>query len=127
MNSTLNQEATTNPQPGDYWHEMFCPCFLVVRVKGNDITILDFMSKDPAVNARIVDTNGWDVDYTRARVVDRAWIKNMVSYNSIPGFVADVVRSKRWSEIAEQWRIQECARLRKAWEELTGWSALHEN
>lgn len=27
-----NQEAEARPKPGDYWHEMFCPYFIVLHV-----------------------------------------------------------------------------------------------
>ena len=34
----LNETALENPQPGDYWQEMFCPYFVVTAVNGDDIT-----------------------------------------------------------------------------------------
>lgn len=128
MDNALNQLAVTNPQPGDYWHEMFCPYFLVVAVDGDDITVLDFISKDPAKNARVNDSFGgyWEIDYSRARIVNRDWIKHVVSYNTIPGFVADVVRNDVWRARADEWRIHECDRLKAQWEKLSGWTALKE-
>ena len=49
-----NHKALLNPQPGDYWHEMFCPYFIVVKVKGDDITVLSCLGGPTAL---IANTN----------------------------------------------------------------------
>lgn len=38
---TLNQEALADPQPGDYWHEMFDMVLLVVKITGSIVWYVD--------------------------------------------------------------------------------------
>lgn len=107
----LNQAAMVDPQPGDYWHEMFCPYFLVVQVKGSEITVLsclggpDSFTRKHEKNARReVDIHSWEFDYSQFMVVDLQWIEKAVTYGTIPGFVADVVRgSEKLDKIVEGW------------------------
>jgi len=113
----LNQEALDNPQPGDYWHEMFCPYFVVVAVNGPDITVLSCMggpksyNRQHEPNAKIENKDGsWSFDYDKSMVVDRKWIEKAVKYGSIDGFIADVSRSETMREISEGW-IEHRARL----------------
>jgi hypothetical protein len=134
----LNQDAITNPQPGDYWHEMFCPYFLVVHVDGDDITVLsclggpDSYNRKSEINARVDNGDGtWSFDYSKSQVIDRAWIRDLVLYQSIQGFVADVVRSERSIAAVTEWRDSESKRLldrvaeaQVDWEKFTGWAAL---
>ncbi len=105
-----NQEALDNPQPGDYWHEMFCPYFIVVKVDGEKITVLSCLggpnsfSRKGELNARVDNIDGtWSFDYSRHMVVDKAWIAKAVKYGSIEGFVADVVRDEKRQKIVEEW------------------------
>ena len=37
---TTRQEALEDPQPGDWWNEMFVNCHLVVAVQGNYVYVL---------------------------------------------------------------------------------------
>lgn len=102
----LNQDAVDNPQVGDYWQERFCPYFVVVDIQDDNYTVLcAFPSDKVAQMARIDNKDGtWQFDYTKHSVVTKEWIKKTVSYNSIPGFVADVVRSSKMLAIAAEWR-----------------------
>lgn len=105
MNNELNQEAVDHPQVGDYWHEMFCPYFLVVDVFGDDYTVLCAFPNDAdAKMARVMGKDSWQFDYTKHSVVTKAWIKKHVTYQSIPGFVADVVRSEKMLAVVKEWR-----------------------
>jgi hypothetical protein len=134
----LNQEALEKPQPGDYWHERFLPYFIVVDVKGTDITVLSCLGGERShdrkhePNAKIEVKDGWYFDYSKYMVVDQAWIKKAVTYDSIDGFVADVIRREKTQEtIVTEWRnwmqkdlrrqIQE---LEDKWETFTGWKYL---
>lgn len=97
----LNELALSDPQPGDYWQEHFCPYFVVVSVKGVAITVLPAIGEN---NARIDNKDGtWSFDYSKSRVVDRHWMENLVKYKTIEGFVADVSRTDRWLEVVEEW------------------------
>ena len=125
MSDQKNQEAVDNPQVGDYWSERFCPYFLVVKVKGDDITVLScvggpqsFNRKDE-LNARIDNgDNTWSMDYSKHMVVDREWIKKLVSYGSIPGFCADVVRYGQASAMVREWKEFHQARLEQELKDL---------
>lgn len=133
---TANRQAVDNPQPGDYWHERFSPYFLVVYVNKDEITVLSCLGGPDSRNEKRkhepnamvhVDNNSWSFDLSKSMTVNRAWLKNAVSYKNIEGFVADVVRNTKTIGVAEEWRVYECTRLRQQWESLTGWSALKEN
>jgi hypothetical protein len=135
-----NQYAMDNPQPGDYWHERFCPYFVVVEVKGSKVRVLSCMggpdsyNRKDEPNARLeVDKGHWGFDYSKSMVVDREWIAKAVRYSNIDGFVADVNRSERTQNIANDWRdwVQKDIRrqiteLEDKWEEFTGWKFLKE-
>lgn len=100
----LNQAAVDNPEPGDYWQEMFCPYFLVVQVKGDAITILNCLPHRGVSARKSVDDSHWMFDVSKSMVVDRAWIEKLVRYESIDGFVADVSRGReRNQEIVNEW------------------------
>ncbi len=136
-----NYNALHNPKPGDYWHEMFCPYFVVVDVKGDNITVLsclggpDSYNRKDELNAKIdIDKGHWGFDYSKSMVVDRAWIEKAVKYGSIDGFVADVTRSDKTEAIVTEWRrfkqkeIKEKIKaLESEWEEFTGWKYLKED
>ena len=110
-----NEEALEDPQPGDFWMEMFCPYFLIVNVDGDQITVLSCIggpssyNRKEELNARIDTNDGWRFDYSKHMVVDRAWIKRTVTYDRIPGFVADVYRcaeninSRGW-RCVQEWK-----------------------
>lgn len=134
-----NQKALDNPQPGDYWNEMFCPYFIVVDVKGDDITVLSCMggpdshNRKDEPNAKIDIKDGWGFDYSKSMIVDRAWMEKAVKYGTIDGFVADVVRSEKTERIVQEWRnwVQKDIRrqikeLESKWEKFTGWKYLKE-
>lgn len=130
-----NEEALAEPRIGDYWHEMFCPYFCIVNIKDGKYTILNFIDGRVEYNAKIDNNDGtWSIDYTKTMVVDHAWIKTNVTYQSISGFVADVVRDEgRGSSIVNHWRDymqkkmrQQIEDLTNEWEEFTGWSILKE-
>ena len=130
-----NQESLDNPRIGDYWQEMFCPYFLVVDVKNDDITVLSCLggiyTRKHEPNARIDVNGGWTFDLSKSMVVNREWMSRAVKYESIEGFVADVGNSEKTVKIAMEWRDYKQKQIRnkiteleKQWEEFTGWSLL---
>lgn len=135
-----NHEALLNPQPGDYWNEMFCPYFVVVNIEGDQYRVLSCMggpnsyNRKDEINAKIeVDNSHWAFDYSKSMLVDRAWIEKAVRYDSIDGFVADVVRSEKTERIAQEWRNWKQKEMRSQiqileseWEKFTGWKYLKE-
>ena len=134
-----NEYALANPQPGDYWNEMFCPYFVVVDVKGEAITVLsclggpDSYNRKDEPNAKIDMKDSWGFDYSKSMVVDRKWMEKAVRYDTINGFVADVGRSEKTMRIVTEWRdwVQKDLKnqimmLQLQWEEFTGWKYLKE-
>jgi hypothetical protein len=133
-----NRQALSDPKPGDYWHEMFCPYFIVVDRGGDDITVLsclggpDKHSRKDEPDARVDNDDGtWSFDYSKSMVVDRAWIERTVKYGSIDGFVADVTNTEKSRGIVDEWRdwrqkdmLREIEQKKQAWEEFTGWKYL---
>jgi hypothetical protein len=131
-----NQAALENPQPGDYWSEMFCPYFVVVELLDHyQYRVLSclggpnsFNRKDEP-NARVDNGDDtWSFDYSKDMIVDLKWIADTVRYKSIDGFVAHVDDAQR---VVTEWRSHRAAVLRKEWEDarakweqFTGWSAL---
>lgn len=90
-----NQEAMTDPQPGDYWHEMLCPYFMVTHVQGDRVTVLNCMDRHGISAWMKVDQDHWTFDVSKAIQVDRQWIADRVQYKSFnDGFVADVMRGR---------------------------------
>lgn len=124
-----NHQAIADPRPGDYWNEMFCPYFIVVDRRGDDFTVLSCLPPD---SARIDHSDGtWSFDYSKTKVVDREWIQSKVRYQSIDGFVADVINSEKTQAIVSEWRdhyqkslLKEIDQLQSRWEEFVGWKQL---
>ena len=135
-----NKEALANPKPGDYWHEMFSPYFLVVaKAKNDKFIVLSCLGgshlRPNEPNARINSVGGWYFDYSKSMAVDRDWMTKAVTYQNSPGFAADVVRdSEKYLSIVNEWRDhtskkmqKQIALLQKEWEEFTGWAELSAN
>lgn len=120
---SMNKQASVLPQPGDYWHERFCPYFLVVAVnpKQDQYTVLscfggpNSFSRKDEINAKVDNKDHtWSFDYSKHMVVDRAWIEKAVKYGSIDGFVADVARDReKMMSIVKEWKQFHAQRLLK--------------
>ena len=138
MSNLNNQQALDNPRPGDYWHERFSPYFVVVNREGDQFRVLSCMGgphhylRKDELNARIeIDRDHWGFDYSKSMLVDREWIRRAVTYGSIDGFVADVVRSEKTALIVTEWRDwyqrdmrKKIEQMEQQWADFTGWSAL---
>ena len=137
--NTNNQQSLDNPRPGDYWHEMFCPYFLVVEVKGSVVRVLSCMggpnsyNRKDELNAKIDTKDGWGFDYGKSMIVDREWMERAVKYDTIDSFVADVVRSEKTIAVVDEWRdwkqkqiLEQIEKLETEWQEFTGWKTLKE-
>jgi hypothetical protein len=116
----LNEQALTDPHPGDYWHEMFCPYFLVVAVNGRKITVLSALGGPNSFDRKeeicaLVDNGDgtWSWDVTKSIVVDHEWMKDTVMYKTISGFVADVVRNDRHRAVAKEWIAYRVREMKK--------------
>lgn len=117
----LNTNAFEDPQVGDYWHERFCPYFIVVKRspvgRPMKYTVMSCYGKD---SARVDNKDGtWSFDYSKSIEVDWTWISEQVRYKRTDGFVADVVRnSEKNRAVVKEWRQFQAQRLLKELKEL---------
>jgi hypothetical protein len=133
-----NQQALDNPRPGDYWHEMFSPYFVIVNREGDQYRVLSCMGgphhylRKHELNARIeIDRDHWAFDYSKSMLVDHEWMRRAVTYGSIDGFVADVYNTEKTQLIVTEWRDwyqrdmrKKIEQMEQQWADFTGWSAL---
>jgi hypothetical protein len=133
-----NQKAFANPRIGDYWHELFSPYFIIVDINNDKYTVLsclggfDSFTRKDEINARIeVDSDHWGFDYSKSMVVDYAWIKKAVKYESIDGFVADVSNTEKTQTIVSEWRefkgkqiLKQIENLQNEYLQFTEWNTL---
>lgn len=134
-----NRAALADPQPGDYWHEMFCPYFIIVNKEGDRYRVLSCIGgpnswdRKNELNARVDSRDGWHFDYSKSMLVNHEWIRKTVTYSSIEGFVADVVQSEKTKTIVHEWRehqrqaiLKQITQLEEEYEKFTGWKYLKE-
>jgi hypothetical protein len=121
----LNQRALRDPQPGDYWHEMFCPYFMVVQCVDRKITVLSCLggaassNRKHEPNARINNYDGtWEFDYSKSMIVDLDWIEEAVTYRTIKGFCADVVNNEKTQKVVNEYIEYKTKELLKELENL---------
>ena len=140
MSNLDNQQALDNPRPGDYWHERFSPYFVIVNQEGDQFRVLScmggphhYLRKDELCARIEIDRDHWGFDYSKSMLVDHEWIRRAVTYGSIDGFVADVVRTEKTQLIVTEWRNWRQKEIRKQiqaleseWEQFTGWKYLKE-
>lgn len=119
----MNNLHSLTPEVGDYWHEMFSPYFLVVKVKlgkaENKYVILSCIEdKENGVKkAKVEGKDGWSFDYDKHSEVTQKWIYEKVTYSSSIGFVADVSVSDKWLKVVGEWAQHHRERLMKEMEE----------
>jgi hypothetical protein len=91
------------PQPGDYWHEMFCPYLVVLKVLPEGLVICD--------QKESVDAGHWTWSLGKARLISRSELAEAVRYRNYDGFVADVCPRQHmqtvleWVEAGEQYEL----------------------
>lgn len=77
-----------DPQPGNYWHEMFCPiCVVVHRLPG--YVVVCKKTKDAGEGYQT-----WDLD--KLEMMSLAEFKKWLSYGTIPGYWADSYNNHDW-------------------------------
>ena len=133
-----NQKAFDNPRIGDYWSEHFCPYFIIVDINDDKYTVLsclggpDSFTRKDELNAKIqVDSGHWTFDLSKSMVVNRQWITKAVKYESIDGFVADVINTEKTQNIVSEWRefkgkqiLKQIENLQNEYLQFTEWNTL---
>lgn len=79
----FNQSHVEFPQVGDYWHERFCPYFIILEVLEDHVIICD-KKKD-------IDRDHWDFDLSVCKLITKQELERSVKYSTMDKFVADVV------------------------------------
>jgi len=78
----INERHLADPQPGDFWHEMFSPYVVILaRVETQLIVYRKRIDVPP-------NHWTWDTDSPSFMTLDE--LRKLVTYGTIPGFVADV-------------------------------------
>jgi hypothetical protein len=95
----LNAAALANPQPGDYWHEMFCGCFIVLAVTPETVTFCETKID--------VDPRHWTWDVSKTSRVLREEFSKRLHYGSMPDKTWCDIGTKRHLEFVEEFnRLQ---------------------
>ena len=74
-NKADNEIAAKDPQPGDYWSEMFCPVCLVVGRKENKVFIYE--------NYKPIDKGYWSWDTEKVSEYDIKDFQSKISHETI--------------------------------------------
>lgn len=99
----LNLKHIENPQPGDYWHEMFCPYHVVLAVADNHVIICE---------KNIDMKDGWTFDLSETRTLSHLEHRNLVTYSTLRDkFVADVVPNSKLMPMVKEWRDEKFKEL----------------
>lgn len=89
----VNEEHCADPQPGDYWHEMFCPYLVVLLRIGKNVIVCQTRKDFP--------DGGWTWDMDKPEIITLERLREIVTYGRLPTrFVADVAPGshKRFSD-----------------------------
>lgn len=78
----LNDKHLDDPQPGDYWHEMFCGICVILKRIRNQVVLCR--------TKKSIDKDHWTWDLDRLEIMTLDDFKAWLSYNSIPGCWCDV-------------------------------------
>lgn len=82
------ESRANDPQPGNYWHEMFCPICVVVHRLPNHVVICK-KTKDAGEGYQT-----WDLE--KLEMMSLSEFKKWLSYESIPGYWADSWNNHDW-------------------------------
>jgi hypothetical protein len=88
----LNLNHANDPQVGDYWHEMFCPCFLVLDRSRFSVSFL---------YKTIKDNDGWTWDVSNVQTMTIKEFSKRVRYTS------ESLKDKTWCDVIPDWKHAE--------------------
>lgn len=91
-----NLKHIENPQPGDYWNEMFCPYHVVLAVTDSSVIICD---------KKVDMDDGWTFDLSETKTISHLEHRDLVTYSTMRDkFVADVVPNSKLMPMVQEWR-----------------------
>ena len=100
----LNQKHIENPQPGDFWHEMFAPYHVVLAVTDSHVIICDKKVS--------VDSHHYTFDMSETKTISHLEHRDLVTYKTMRDkFVADVVPNSKLMSMVQEWRDEKLKQL----------------
>jgi hypothetical protein len=81
----LNRQHAENPAPGDFWHEMYCPCWVVLRVSDGSVTVCE--------KTRSTDDKHWTWDISVSLTMAKTEFTDRLRYNPAP------MTDKYWCDV----------------------------
>jgi hypothetical protein len=91
-NEDLNLKHANDPQVGDYWNEMFAPCYLIIDRSRFSVSFLDKQTKSD---------NGWTWDVANVKTMTIKEFSKMVRYTS------EAMNNKTWCDVTPNWKHAE--------------------
>ncbi|WP_256824916.1 ead/Ea22-like family protein [Pseudomonas kurunegalensis] len=89
----VNELHLREPQPGDFWHERFCPYHIVLAVTPDGVVITDKTKPD--------GSSHYTFDLEAAKEITHEEHARAVRYSSGNGFAADVVPARAAGSVRE--------------------------
>lgn len=89
----VNELHLREPQPGDFWHERFCPYHIVLAVTPDGVVITDKTKPD--------GSSHYTFDLDAAKEITHEEHARVVRYSSGNGFAADVVPARAAGSVRE--------------------------
>lgn len=97
IDDELNAKHASDPQVGDYWHEMFVPCYLVIERTSFSVSYLEHRKETLDEN----DKWTWTWDTSKISMKTVKGFQEMVSYNS------ENMKHKTWCDVVPNWKHTE--------------------
>jgi hypothetical protein len=89
LDPVLNWKHVNDPQPGDYWHEMFGPCYLVVDRSRLAVSYLEHI-------VSLEEGKKWAWDTKRVTTTSIEDFVKLLSYTSL--------KEKTWCDVIPNWK-----------------------
>jgi hypothetical protein len=93
----VNDKHSADPQPGDYWHEMFMPVLLVLGRIAGRVLVCD---KTKSVTSH---TWTWDFEGEGVKLLTLEQFRQRLTYSGIPGYPSDT--PGYWADVAPERHI----------------------
>ena len=87
-----NLRHATHPEPGDYWHEMFCPVLVVLKVTNESVTYCE--------KRKSARPDHWTWDLSETKRVWREDFRKRLEYQSAQ------MKDKFWAWVAPRCHIE---------------------
>src|SRR6266487_4051314 len=86
-----NNEHIKNPQPGDYWHDMFCPIAIVLAVTEESVTFCE--------KTKEIDHDYWTWDLS---IIKKVWKED---FGKNFYYDSEKMKDKTWCDVGSKTHI----------------------